>query len=537
MDYNHRKPRRTFPVRSVVQWTVVGIFSVVVIFGANYLRSSMREADLTKQIKSQEETVRLEANSIRYRLEAETLSSFYLVTSLGAYISLYPDLSQEDYQRFAASIFDAKPGLVNIAAAPDLVIRYIYPMEGNEAALGLDYLETPAQRKAALEVKEGGKPVIAGPLALVQGGIAIVGRFPVYDDSGFWGIVSTPIYLDQLLEDAGLFDDSLTIEIALRGKDGRGAEGEVFFGDPEIFEARSLKEPIRLFSGDWQMGVRPKEGWATEAPNGYWIDLFVWFASGLVVVISILLNIYVLRLVKSREVEASVSRAKSRFLAIMSHEIRTPLNGISGVAQLLEMEELNEEQRELTSTIISSAEALSGLLSDILNLSRLEQDAFVARPEPVHLYEICEPIIRLLKVEAERKSIELHWSGVLPDNNTIVIDPLVLRQVLWNLLSNAVKFTKKGSISLELNAIQGDKRKGRRLSIKVTDTGVGVEKSRQKAVFEDFVQEDDSTTREFGGSGLGLAIVKRLIDGVGGSVSLDSEKGKGSTFFVELPIE
>lgn len=536
MDYNRSQSKSPIFVRSVLQWTAVSVLAVGVLWASNATRQAMRRADLNKLVKLQEEAVLLEANAIRYRLEAETLSSFYLITSLGAYISINPEMSQEEFSRFAATIFDAKPGLVNIAAAPDLVIRYVYPMEGNEAALGLDYMRTPTQRQAALAVKDSGEPVIAGPLELVQGGIAVIGRFPVYDRSGFWGIVSTPIYLNQLLRDAGVFDEELSIETAIRGKDGKGAQGEVFWGDPELFLDHSLRIPIQLFSGTWQLGARPKMGWAKEAPNGKWIDLFVWVAGGLVIVISVLLNAYVLRLVKGREVEASVSRAKSRFLATMSHEIRTPLNGISGVAHLLEMEDLDEEQRELTGTIISSAEALNGLLSDILNLSKLEQGGFSTRPEQVVLSDIFDPIRGLLKVEAERKSIVLHWGEVPADCRTLVLDPLVLRQVVWNLASNAVKFTKEGEVRVSFETFHSERRRSRILRIVIQDTGVGIDRSRHEAVFEDFVQEDDSTTREFGGTGLGLAIVKRLLVGVGGSISLKSEKGKGSVFTVELPV-
>lgn len=537
MDYNPSNPKHPIVLRSVLQWSFVSLLGIVIFLASNYLRLDLREGDLANAIQGQEEAVLLEANAIRYRLEAETLSSFYLITSLGAYISTNPDLSQDEYKRFARSIFEAKPGLVNIAAAPGLVIRYVYPLEGNEEVLGLDYMATPAQREAALAVKESGQPVIAGPLELVQGGTAVIGRFPVYTESGFWGIVSTPIYLDQLLADAGVLSEGLSIETALRGKDGLGALGSVFFGDPGLFSQHSLLIPVQLFSGSWQLGVRPKQGWATEAPNGAWIDLFVWFASVLVVLVLVLFNVYVLRLVRSREIEASVSRAKSRFLATMSHEIRTPLNGISGVAHLLDMGELDEEQRGLTSTIISSAEALNGLLSDILNLSKLEQGAFVARPEPVVLKELFDPIYGLLGVEAERKSIDLHWGGIPSDIQTLVLDPLVLRQIVWNLWGNAVKFTKEGEVRLKLDSFQCEHRRQLILRITVEDTGIGIEKARHDAVFEDFVQEDDSTTREFGGTGLGLAIVKRLIDGVGGTITLESEKGKGSTFIVELPTD
>lgn len=522
--------------RAALQWVLTALLLLAILAGAIALRKSVLRLDLARSLEAQEEAVALEANSMRYRLEAQTLSYFYLVTSLGTYISVNPDMTQEEYRRFAKVIFDAKPGLVNIAAAPDLVIRFVYPLEGNEEALGLDYNSNPAQREAALAVKESGQAVVAGPLELVQGGTAIIGRFPVYADSGFWGIVSTPVYLDSLLRDAGVLDENRSIEVALRGKDGKGAEGELFFGDGALFEEETLTLSVRILSGSWEMGVRPLGGWIREAPNALIISGVVWSLAALLSAVVILLNVYVFRLVKSREVEASVSRAKSRFLATLSHEIRTPLNGISGAAHLLQMGDLQKEDAELASTISSSAEALTGLMTDLLDLSRFDAAGIVIHKSRIVLKECLDPILGALLVDAEKKSIEFRFAGIPDDCEELDIDLLVLRQTLWNLLSNAVKFTSEGYVSLAFEKLAGKGGRDDRLRISVEDTGVGIEKSRQKAVFEDFVQEDDSTTRVYGGAGMGLAIVRRLIQAAEGSIELRSEKGKGSLFVIEIPL-
>ena len=518
-----------------VQWGLVGLILLALLVAAFSVRTSLRQADLAKLSRVQEDAVMLEANAIRHRLEAETLSSLYLVATLAAYIGNHPGLSQEEFSNFASAIYAAKPGLVNIAAAPNLVVRFVYPLEGNERAIGFDYRSHPEQGVEVLAVMASGEPKIAGPLDLVQGGVAVIGRFPVFSASGFWGIVSTPILLEQLLNDSGLMAEDVAIEASLRGKDGKGSLGEVFWGDADLFTSPSVKVPVQLFSGSWQLGARPIGGWATEPPNGIFIDSVVGLVAILLAAIVVLLNVWVLRLADSREAEASASRAKSRFLATISHEIRSPLNVISGVAQTLRSEAAREDHRDLTETIVKSANALSDFLTDVLDLCRLEHGTLILEPEVTALDECIDPVVRLLKVEAERKGLTLHFSGVPEELEFVTVAPIVLRQVLLNLLSNAVKFTKTGEVRCHVQQII-DSSAGKFLRIQVEDTGVGIDKSRHTAVFEDYTQEDDSTTREFGGTGLGLAIVKRLVAAAKGSIRLESEKGRGSLFVVDLPI-
>lgn len=512
------------------------VICVILVLASLRVRKAMLEVDLQNRLQLERNAVVLEAGGIRYRLEAELNSAFYLVTSLATYIKTNPDLTEEEFQRFAASMHRLKPNIINVAAAPDMVVRYVYPVLGNEAVIGLNYSKMPSQREAAYAVKESGKPVIAGPIDLVQGGKAVIGRFPVFTDDGFWGIVSTPYGFEDLLENAGVLDKELDIEIALRGKDGKGTDGAVFFGSEDVFGEDSVCIPISFPFGSWEMGVQPKNGWVAAAPNRVLIDFAVFTVELLLLVLILLLNIYVLSLLKSKEVESEVSRAKSRFLATMSHEVRTPLNAIYGVAQLLDDTDLDADQRELNSIVVDSSAALGDLLSDILNLSQLESGQFTVREERIQVESIVDPIVKLLEKEAEKKGVELDYAGIPEKLDFVLLDPLVLRQVLWNLLSNAVKFTEKGSIQFMLEHAKGGWGNRDLLRIKVKDTGIGIHKSRQAAIFDDFVQEDDSTTRRHGGTGLGLAIVRRLVEASKGSIQLNSEKGRGSEFTVDLPI-
>lgn len=508
--------------------------------GAFWVERVMEESDLRTAQQAQREATFLEATTLRYRLEAETLSTFHLITGLRSYIARYPNLTQEDFNRLAESIYKAHKGLVNIAAAPDMVIRYVYPLEGNEAAVGLDYTTHPRQRVAALAVKESGEPVIAGPVNLVQGGTALIGRFPVYvneeGEKRFWGIVSTPLDTRQLYEQTGLMDPNLSVIVGLRGKDGKGAIGEQFFGPDDLFQRDVLTMPVLIFSGQWELGVLPKAGWIEEAPNGLAIRLLTGTVYGLLVVLIVLINVYVVRLDRSRSKEMELSRAKSRFLAHMSHEVRTPLNGISGVAQLLRRSDLDDDQTGLADIIVSSVDSLNDLLNNILNLSKLESGRFHLNEEVIEFDPFIASFLNVIRIQAEQKQLDFRYSGVPADRRVIMADGTILRQILWNLLSNALKFTQSGSVRLDVLSIQMEESGLPGIQLVVTDTGIGIAKERQEAIFEGYIQEERGTGKQFGGTGLGLAIVKRLVEEVGGSIELESDKGRGSRFSVAFPV-
>jgi hypothetical protein len=161
---------------------------------------------------------------------------------LAAVIALHPDLDQETFARIARTLVEDNSSLRNLAAAPDLVIRLIYPLAGNEAALGLDYRHSPTQRAAALRARDTGQPILAGPLPLVQGGVGVLVREPVFVETAagerrFWGLVSAVMDAEAIYQRAGLRDPGLGLAIALRGTDGSGSEGPVFYGNAQLFAA------------------------------------------------------------------------------------------------------------------------------------------------------------------------------------------------------------------------------------------------------------------------------------------------------------
>ncbi|KXV03895.1 hybrid sensor histidine kinase/response regulator [Caballeronia megalochromosomata] len=256
--------------------------------------------------------------------------------------------------------------------------------------------------------------------------------------------------------------------------------------------------------------------------SGYWADASVEHARAD-------------ELARARDTAEAASRAKDDFLAMMSHEIRTPMNGVLGLVEVLENTPLNPDQSQMLGMIQDSASALLQILDDLLDYSKIEAGRLTIESTPIDLRELVDNAIGLLAGRAHEKGLRVRVDVAPQVAATVRGDSVRLRQVLFNLMSNAIKFTIKGDVALHVRAVE-QRESQQVIELCVKDTGIGIAPEAQQSLFEPFVQAETSTTRRFGGTGLGLTICNRLVELMGGSMSLKSAIGVGTAMTVRLTM-
>ncbi|MCP4711173.1 MAG: response regulator, partial [Planctomycetes bacterium] len=248
-----------------------------------------------------------------------------------------------------------------------------------------------------------------------------------------------------------------------------------------------------------------------------------------------LVNIRTAELSKALEAAEAASVAKSDFLANMSHEIRTPMNGIIGMAEFLSETKLDVDQKDYIDTIQNSADALLVIINDILDYSKIEAGKMQIETISFDLRVAVEDLADLLSVQTQEKGVELIYRFDPEIPARVKGDPGRIRQILTNFANNAIKFTHDGYILIDVSCQNKDENHVD-LKFSVEDTGIGIEQEKLRTIFDKFTQADTSTTRKYGGTGLGLAISKQLVELMGGRIGVESQEGKGSTFWITMSL-
>ncbi|WP_409420404.1 diguanylate cyclase [Pseudaeromonas sp. ZJS20] len=252
---------------------VLGVVSVLLL--AMVHREAVRLLEAGRE-SSLREQISLQLASIRARLELAINDAVNLTQGFDIALSMNHSLSAEEFTRIARYLVKDHQGILNIGLAPDNVVRQVYPVSGNESVLGFDYMAHSDQRQSVLEAIRTRTVTVAGPLELVQGGLGIISRRPLYLDEGgkprYWGLVSIVLDYGWLLERAGLAHPKPGLVLAIRGRDGQGARGAVFFGPSTAFARQPILQKVELPSGSWQLAAHPAEGWQLAARlNPWWV--------------------------------------------------------------------------------------------------------------------------------------------------------------------------------------------------------------------------------------------------------------------------
>ncbi|WP_349358998.1 diguanylate cyclase [Stappia sp.] len=263
---------RTVGARWVILAVVAGVLALglaLTAYVAGILNDTAREYQKNNALDR--------LSQLRARIEGEINATIYIAQGLVSFTAINMDLNQRQFAQFAAEIAAVDPNIKVIALAPDNVVRFIYPQTGNEKALGLDYRENAAQWPAVERVMRERRTIVAGPVDLVQGGHGLIARSPILvpsqeldarDGRAYWGLAAIVVDTDALFAQAGIMTEAGGYAYAIRGKDGLGAEGEMIFGDPALFDSDAVTLPVTLPTGSWQLASRPVRGWVRMSQEG-----------------------------------------------------------------------------------------------------------------------------------------------------------------------------------------------------------------------------------------------------------------------------
>jgi len=307
-----------------------GLFAALVVLSAVAYEDSIQFSTFRLANRIQ---VNDHLSTIRVKIEAELNSRLSLVYGLSAFAKNFPNFSEEQFHSFASELSNNHKGIKSLQLAPGAVVTYIYPLKGNEAAIGHDLLADPTRRAAAERAIAEGKFIIAGPVNLKQGGVALIGRQPIYSSGpneapspeNFWGFSVILIDLEPLLKAGGVIDNSSDMQFALRGKNGLGPSGAVFYGNQGVFDLDPVILDISLPNGSWQLAGLPKNGWVTSWPGR--IRLWV-IGLGIAIILGISIYFYMRRTSELRDKEVERKKGEAK-LKLSEERLKDSIESVS----------------------------------------------------------------------------------------------------------------------------------------------------------------------------------------------------------------
>ena len=523
----------------------VFVITFLIVLGASVLLNQNQErGERLKAIYTAESTVsRVESQLNRYLAKSDLIKKM-IESGMDVESNLFDTLSEfmQDERHVIEAHEIAKDGIINL----------IYPMEGNEASMGLNMFEHPERKQEARLAKESGDYTIAGPFELVQGGTGVLLFDPIYraDAQGekqFWGfsilVLNWERFLEEMeldkLEDAGYHYE-------IWKKNASGGEKNIIAQckDDEKIRRNTLSVACEVPNDVWYFDIVPVNG-------GVSLEQAV---SGIVVafILALLLMLgywqfeeqrrkdllHAEKLEKMAEEARSANEAKTRFLFNMSHDIRTPMNAIIGFSNFLKQHiDDREKTLEYIDKIQTSSSFLLSLINDVLEMARIESGKAMLKMESGCLSDLVNSLNAVFEPSIRTKNLK-YSCNLNVTHEYLICDKTKLREIILNILGNAIKYTPDGGqVTVDITEENLAREGYARYRFVVKDTGIGMSEEYLPHIFEEFTRERTSTESKVFGAGLGLPIVKALIDLMEGTVEIESKVGEGSTFIVTLPFQ
>ena len=519
---------------------VVGIISffIVSVCGQLLNRNTVNEEKMRAAF-----TAETTVNRIRSQLNRYLDVSEFFQNIIGS----GHQMDSKEFQALSQMISDDSQIIKAIELAPDGVVKDIYPLKGNEAAFGIDMLNSPARKHEANLAMKSGQYTIAGPYELNQGGLGSLLFEPIYitDKSGeksFWGFSILVLDWNRFLEELEL--DKLTDAsycYQMWKKDGNSGKKTIIAQGGDAIHKGAVQISCKVPNDTWYFEIIPHTGWVTVKQQALVFLVAISIAVLATAICYLMLHrkqrekLYTEEIRKSAEKARKANEAKTRFLFNMSHDIRTPMNAIVGFSGLLE-KSLHDEKKSLgyIKKIRVSSDILLTIINQVLEMARIESGKITLNPESVNIREMVEAMNTVFESSLTKKSLEYQCSlNVVHDQ--ILCDKTKMEEIILNVVSNSIKYTNPhGKITVSIDELDSEDEKNADYKVVVEDNGIGMSQDYLPHIFEEFSREHTSTETRVAGTGLGLPIVKSLVDRMGGTIEVESEEGKGTRFIMKF---
>ncbi|RGW21113.1 response regulator [Ruminococcus sp. AF13-28] len=539
MDQKRKMKRKYIRLKT----TLVFIFIFLAVWCVIWIiNQSQERREKLKATYTAESTVsRVESQLSKYLAESDLMKRI---------VEKEYDIDNEQFDKLAELMQEDEDVIEARELAEDGVVSRIYPMEGNEAAMGLDMLQNPARKKEARLARLSGEYTIAGPYELVQGGTGALLFDPAYitDQNGeekFWGFSILVMNWDNFIQEVELE------KLEEAGYDYQIWKKDLYTGEKIIIDEsensnlnNSLEVACSVPNDTWYFEIVPENGWITVSQKVFGVIISI----ALAVMASVGYWQYKMRRYKDilheEELEKAAiearmaNEAKTRFLFYMSHDIRTPMNAIIGFADLLE-KHLDDKKRviDYISKIKHSSSFLLSLINYVLEMARIESGKATLKTETGDLKNLVNTLNDVFEPSIEEKKLQ-YTCNLKVENPYVHCDKTKLREILLNVISNSIKYTPEGgSVTVDITEEGHDaEKKVSFYRFTIEDTGIGMSKEYLPHIFEEFSRENTSTESKVIGTGLGLPIVKSLVDLMGGTIEVSSEVTVGTKTIIILPF-